>query len=414
MGDFTPEFLEQLINGLAAAITNNKPQFIYDKRHPTFDIDKPVQWDRWIENLETSFSDTDDDILKKKILLHNNGDARLFDLIADLLKSKDKAVQEASFEDIKIALKSYFSPKISAAAAYAKFINIKQLTGETILQYVARLRAAAAMCEFKAPALDTSGTKTIGEKILLWQFIYGIANPQVQQYLLNSEDKLVFQTAIERATTAEYTANNIIAMTRTEYSYQTPINATYSTTTHTVPSYSYPTHTYAQYQHNDQQTQRRGCYRCNGPHHSSKCTVDISTLYCKKCSSEGHNDAACRGRKSSMPYMQIQQHRNKQQNKVNIPPATSVPMHQMSSMASFQQQPQHISAASYDSSTSTNKTPFVQMANPTTSHQQLQYYADAQPTHNFNINNDMHAQASTILNSQSTQNTQLDFHQGFL
>ena len=125
----TPEFLQELLLRIAN-LANSRPQIvnISDKRYPTFDVDKPVDWDRFVEALEMALSDamTTEDAAKRRVLLHNNGDTRLFNFAADILKTQDKKIQDASYDDIKSALKDFFSPRINPAAAYAKFINVKQ------------------------------------------------------------------------------------------------------------------------------------------------------------------------------------------------------------------------------------------------------------------------------------------------
>ncbi|KAE8737686.1 hypothetical protein FOCC_FOCC016849 [Frankliniella occidentalis] len=201
--------IEILASNMAA---NKQPVYHFsDKQFPKFNIDKPTEWDRFESALTIAFSDVDghalDDKQKRRILLQNAGDGRLFNLASDLLKSKKKDISTASFGEIITALRQFFKPKISPAAAYAKFTGLKQLSNEPALQFVARLQAAAADCSFEDKTSD----------LLLWQFVVGISNQSVQHHLLNTEEKLTFESAIGTVTTSETTSTHVRALQGTEY-----------------------------------------------------------------------------------------------------------------------------------------------------------------------------------------------------
>ncbi|KAE8736713.1 hypothetical protein FOCC_FOCC017832 [Frankliniella occidentalis] len=290
------ESIQTLVQQQAQARPTSSVLTLSDKLYPTFDVDKPEEWERWLMALELAFSEqtVTEDSQRKRVLLHNNGDSRLFNLACDIFKSEAKEINEATFDEITDTLDQHFSPKVSLAAAYAQFTAIRQQTGETTIAYVSRLRRAAAKCEF--------GDAT--QNILKWQFMCGLANPVIQQYLLNAESKVTFQQALSKATTAECTQDHVrtISGHTTEYAAQAPaalpqINAAYAHHGQQKSQQHQQKSGTPQQSVQQQGNASRGCYKCAGPHNARSCPVDPATLYCTSCNTPRHNAAACRGKK---------------------------------------------------------------------------------------------------------------------
>uniref|UniRef100_A0A1Y1LQN0 Retrotransposon gag domain-containing protein n=1 Tax=Photinus pyralis TaxID=7054 RepID=A0A1Y1LQN0_PHOPY len=327
------ENVERLALGVAQATTPTSVLNITDRQFPKFEVDRPAEWPKFVTALNIAFSDTEGAMLsdsqKRRILLQNGGDSKLFNLAADLLKSNNLDITCATYQELLNTLGSFFKPKISHAALglilfYAKFTGLRQNKNESALQFVARLRAAAADCNF--------GDKT--EDLLLWQFVCGISNETVQQHLLNTEDKLSFQAAINKATTAECTTTHVRTLQGTEYTQQSSTATVFhAEAPQTLQrSSNENSHTNNKKKNRDKnhqqptQRQTRGCYRCAGDHHSNNCSLDANTLYCTTCATWKHLAAACRGSRIGKQQPQINY---KPQQQLNPPPRLSAPTHQL-------------------------------------------------------------------------------------
>lgn len=98
-----------------------------------------------------------------------------------------KMPSELSFEDILTKLTDHFKPQVNKRAERYKFNKIAQENGESIGDFIVRLKAAAQSCEF-GDYLTGQGTsfKTKAlEDALIDRFIVGLCNEKIQQKLLN-------------------------------------------------------------------------------------------------------------------------------------------------------------------------------------------------------------------------------------
>ena len=94
---------------------------------------------------------------KVALLLHSGG-IELQEIYYTLV-SED---QDTSFKDCVAVLDNYFTPKVNVSFEGHVFRQMQQMEGETINQFVCRLRQKAISCEF--PSVDEAIRDQIIEK----------------------------------------------------------------------------------------------------------------------------------------------------------------------------------------------------------------------------------------------------------
>ena len=104
-----------------------------------------VRWKRWKRafNLYVASKGVTNEGQKVALLLHSGG-IELQEIYYTLV-SED---QETTFNDCLTALDNYFTPKANVPFERHVFRQMQQLEGETIDQFVCRLRQKAISCEF--------------------------------------------------------------------------------------------------------------------------------------------------------------------------------------------------------------------------------------------------------------------------
>ena len=103
-----------------------------------------ARWDKWLLRFETYLvakEITKDEIKKANLLLRAG--SKVFDIYDTLSAAADK------YEDLKKKLTEHFKPMKDPAVAVYLFREEKQKPGETVDQYVTRLKALAKNCEFE-------------------------------------------------------------------------------------------------------------------------------------------------------------------------------------------------------------------------------------------------------------------------
>ena len=104
-----------------------------------------VRWKRWKRafNLYVTSKGVTNESQKVALLLHSGG-MELQEIYYTLVPED----QETTFNDCLAALDNYFTPKVNVPFERHVFRQMQQLEGETIDQFVCRLRQKAISCEF--------------------------------------------------------------------------------------------------------------------------------------------------------------------------------------------------------------------------------------------------------------------------
>lgn len=147
--------------------------------------------------------------------VENNKKTPLFITIAgpdiyEVLKSltHPELPSKKSFDEIIILLTEHYTPKINKRAERFKFHKAKQEVGESINEFIVRLKQLIQTCRF-SDFLDGENTERIPvykskilDENLTDRFIIGLSNDKIQQSLLNDES-LSFDKCCEKALNME-------------------------------------------------------------------------------------------------------------------------------------------------------------------------------------------------------------------
>ena len=162
----TPE--EQASNSSTPSSTNSGggsvKQILEVRGLPCFDPkgepnSLSVRWKRWkrVFNLYVASRELTNEGQKVALLLHSGG-IELQEIYYTLV-SED---QDTSFKDCVAVLDNYFTPKVNVPFERHVFRQMQQMEGETIDQFVCRLRQKAISCEF--PSVNEAIRDQIIEK----------------------------------------------------------------------------------------------------------------------------------------------------------------------------------------------------------------------------------------------------------
>ncbi|KAK2578707.1 hypothetical protein KPH14_012663 [Odynerus spinipes] len=108
------------------------------------------RWERWLRAFELlAVSKNITETKRKKAMLLHYGGLELQDIFFALPGAEEVDAQEDPFKETKDMLTNYFKPKTNVAYERHIFRQIRQNEGETMTQYVTRLRQQAKNCGFK-------------------------------------------------------------------------------------------------------------------------------------------------------------------------------------------------------------------------------------------------------------------------
>lgn len=120
--------------------------------------------------------------------------AEMYELLSSL--SIPKLPSSLSCQEIFKLLRAYFEPKRNKRAERYKFNQMHQENGESIGDFIVRLKAASQLCRFgdflEDSTLDGKHKLAALDEALTDRFIIGLANEKIQQALMN-DDSLDFE-----------------------------------------------------------------------------------------------------------------------------------------------------------------------------------------------------------------------------
>lgn len=150
---------------------------------PSFEYDvvksnAGTRWKKWIGRLENVFVgiNLEDDARKRTLLLHYAGE-RVYDIY-----DAEKGEAEAYYAATKQVLQTYFEPKVNTQMDIYNFRKHKQLEGQTLDEFVTKLRQPGKTCAFD-----------ITEKEILTQVIQNCSSNRLRR-ALREPDKTLEQS----------------------------------------------------------------------------------------------------------------------------------------------------------------------------------------------------------------------------
>lgn len=198
--------------------------------------------------------------------------ADVYEILVSLVLPK--LPSDLSFTEIMDKLSEHFKPKVNKRSERYKFNKIMQEKGESIGDFVVRLKAAAQSCEFGAFLTGNGATfkNSALEDALVDRFIIGLYSESIQQKLLNDTEN-DFNKVAATAISMEITHREVLSM-KPMSQHAVQVAETYA---HVVKS---------------GQSKFNACKRCGRKHDESKCPA--VNWGCFVCDKKGHTSVVCR------------------------------------------------------------------------------------------------------------------------
>lgn len=130
-----------------------------------------------------------------KIFLLNSIGSKIYWILRNL--ASPKKLTDLNLEEILQFLNDNFNPKKNVILNRFKFNTIKQEMGESINDYVLRIKMQAEKCNFN----------TFYQEAIRDRFVAGLANENIIKRLL-SEDEINFNDALKIASAMEFAQSN--------------------------------------------------------------------------------------------------------------------------------------------------------------------------------------------------------------
>ena len=189
-------------------------------------------------------------------------------------KLKPKKLSETSYDTIVQNLTLQYEVKKSIVGASVRFLNRKQLAGETIENFARQLNVLAADCSYESCCLN---------RLLRDTFVAGVRDTSIISTLLQECDKksdITFEQVIEKAKLVE----------------QLQLDA------QTIKGESSGPVSTFKVKKRLQSTKLTNDYRCirctaRGDHLQEDCWALKDKVKCRSCSKEGHIAKACKSKK---------------------------------------------------------------------------------------------------------------------
>ena len=218
------------------------------------------EWDVFAEQLAYYLEANGiEDAAKKRALLLSACGTSTYKLLKTLVAPAE--LSSKSFSDLVKLAQDHYTPKPSVIMSRFKFNTSCRQEGESIIQFVTRLRDLASLCDYGDSA----------KELIRDRLVCGVRDDALQRTLL-AVANLTYDKAYELAVLHESAARNsqLLSATPTPVHYTTPRESDPST--------------------KDQSK----CYRCGGNHSPKSCR--FKDFVCNFCSKRGHIQRACQSR----------------------------------------------------------------------------------------------------------------------
>lgn len=253
----------------------------FDPNGETTDISR--RWRKWIRNFErmANAAGCQDLTQKRDLLLHAAGDA-----VQDIFDTF--GVTDSTYEDTQKKLDTHFSPYENIPFNRHVFRQCDQREGESIIQFVTRLRELANACKFGDSATDFIRDQVIDK-----------CKSRYLRTKLLAEKRLTLDRLLEIAQAkeaSEHQANKITSSDRCETAYRIQQAYNRPSTGDTARKFGKSRSMTASYdpQHARTQNQRPQCTRCGLVGHTGDKCRCTKGKQCYTCGGSNHFAVMCR------------------------------------------------------------------------------------------------------------------------
>ena len=233
-----------------------------------FDPEKG-SWTEYSERLKHYFAanNIEDAALKRSVLITVMGEAAYARLRRNVAPAK---VDDKTFDELVKVMSDHCNPSPSVIMQRYKFNTRGRQPNESVMTYVAELRALAEHCKFPTDFLN---------ELLRDRLVCGINDQQIQRRLLAKRD-LKLQDAIDEAMSCENATKDYKALQLAPEDTAQPLLKVKMAKGQTSPPVR--------------------CFRCNKTGHNAA-SCRFKSVRCHQCGKTGHLKAACHHRSSQRP-----------------------------------------------------------------------------------------------------------------
>jgi len=176
----------------------------------------------------------------------------------------------ATFDQIVAKLRQHIQPSVNRFVAWANFTRRKQLDGESGAAFYADLKRLAASCGFEG----------VESKLILYQFVTGLVNQEMQQSLLTKHTDLTLTQALQAVPSSEESVESpkVVRGSQVEEVHRAEAGNP---------------------RHGGLSNKKIVCFRCGEETHTARrCPKPWRTFRCTKCGKGQHLAKACKQRSS--------------------------------------------------------------------------------------------------------------------
>lgn len=269
------------------------PKFNFEQ----FNVEKPLEFDSYIERLDCHFVANDTDNNKKSSIFLSVMGADCYSIVRNLTSPSLPSTK--TYENLVGCLRSYFKPKVNIVATRFRFHKRIQLPSETVNSYMNCLRQIAATCDFG----------DFRDQALRDQLICGLWNETAQSKCL-SDPEITLDKAYNLASALEGAQEGVTILRNSQMQSSTPGTSIAEDTNHMVSKV-----TSKEGRTNTKPPSK--CNRCLSTHHVSK-NCNFKDTVCNFCHKLGHIEKACYSKNKSIDSLKIKSKFNKQNRNTSI------------------------------------------------------------------------------------------------
>ena len=196
-----------------------------------------------------------------------------------------ETLEKSTMDDIYVKLKNHYTPKIITIYERYKFYSRNQEQGESIKDYVAKLRELAQTCSFSNYLDD----------MLRDRFVMGLSSSATQQHLL-AESDLTFEKAVKVATAREAAVRDASAAHKLGITSNSNSNGQVHTNQvkGSKPNNFKSEKNSNSNANNKSSSPKSACFGCGGKHWKKDCP--FKNAECHGCKSIGHIKKMCKNK----------------------------------------------------------------------------------------------------------------------